>query len=482
MPDRHLKIIIIEDTQTDADLLIRRLRKYNFKFDYHQVQNAKELKEVLVQENIDVVISDFNLPAFDGTEALQIVRDHDPMIPFILLSGTINQEQETEILQLGADEVIMKSNLNRLHFAVRRVLYENENKKQLKLLESVVTNTNDAVIILEAESNDLPGRKIVYVNDALTKMTGYSKEEIIGRTTNVFNGPETDKKKLRELGEAMDRWESHEVEIINYKKCGTEFWVNVSVIPVADSKGGHSHWICIEREITDRIKREQEIRESLNEKEVLLAEVHHRVKNNLAVVSGFLQLERFQSESPAIQDILRKAELRIKSIATIHENLYNTDNFAAIESAHYIDDIINSIQDSFESKFKNISLEKNIEDFSLNVNQAIPFGLIINELLSNIYKHAFKGRKSGQITIEVTEKYDIITLVIADNGVGLPENINYKEGGNLGFTIVKTLVSQLKGTDNILDDDGFTFQLKFRKSDKKGSASAIHLKGPARES
>ncbi|MDR8390437.1 PAS domain S-box protein [Aliifodinibius sp. S!AR15-10] len=472
--DTHLQVLVIEDTPTDAELLIHRLRKQDFTFDHHLAESAGQTRAALENYQIDLVISDFHMPGFDGTQALQIVKDFDPMIPFILLSGSIDQDQETKILQLGADEVIMKSNLNRLAFSVRRVLYERHQKSQLKLLESVVTNTKDAVMILEAESNNLPGRKIVYVNEAFTQMTGYSKEEAIGHTPHLLNGPKTDKKSRQRLGKAMDSWKTCEVELLNYRKTGEEFWVNIFVRPVSAPNGGYSHWICIEREITDRIKREQQIRQSLKEKEVLLAEIHHRVKNNLAVVSGLLQLERFHSNQSEVQDILKKAELRIKSIATIHENLYKSTNFASLSFANYMDDIIESIQKAYESKQTTIELEKNIAQVSLNVNQAIPLGLMINELLTNAYKHAFPNKKKGHVKIEITQQGEHIILCVSDDGKGLPEEVTDHNVDSLGFTLIDTLVKQLHGTSTIKSDNGVNFRLEFQKRSPKGTANALN--------
>ncbi|MDO9000851.1 MAG: PAS domain S-box protein [Bacteroidota bacterium] len=142
----------------------------------------------------------------------------------------------------------------------RDVTSKKKETQNLKLLESVITNTNDAVLITEAEPLDEPGPRIIYVNDAFTKMTGYTAEEVLGKTPRILQGPKSDKAELARLSKALRNWESCEITIINYKKNGEEFWINLSVSPVADETGWYTHWISIERDVT-----EQKIKELENE-------------------------------------------------------------------------------------------------------------------------------------------------------------------------------------------------------------------------
>src|SRR5690606_3217945 len=141
----------------------------------------------------------------------------------------------------------------------------------LKLLQSVVTNTNDAILITEAEPQDEPGPKIVYVNDAFTRMTGYTAEEVIGQSPRLLQGPKTDKKELMRLGKALRNWEPCEATLVNYKKNGEPFWINFSMTPVADEKGWYNHWIAVERDVT-AAKNEQLQKELLNKISVVFSE------------------------------------------------------------------------------------------------------------------------------------------------------------------------------------------------------------------
>jgi PAS domain S-box-containing protein len=151
-----------------------------------------------------------------------------------------------------------KEPINQIISVSRDVTKQKQEEQHLKLLTSVITNTHDAVLITEAESLDHPGPKIIYVNDAFTRMTGYTAEEVIGKTPRMLQGPNSDKKELKKLGEALRKWQPYEITVINYKKNGEEFWCNFNVTPVADEKGWYTHWIAIERDVTEQKNKEQE--------------------------------------------------------------------------------------------------------------------------------------------------------------------------------------------------------------------------------
>lgn len=160
----------------------------------------------------------------------------------------LNLWQENRIYPIGEG----------LSIFIRDISKQKREEQHLKLLESVITHTNDAILITEAEPQDEPGPRIIYVNEAFTKMTGYSAEEVIGKSPRILQGPKTDRKELKRLGEALRKWEPCEVTVINYKKNGDEFWINFSVSPVADEKGWYTHWISIERDVTEKRKLDEE--------------------------------------------------------------------------------------------------------------------------------------------------------------------------------------------------------------------------------
>lgn len=222
--------------------------------------------------------------------------------------------------------------------------------------------------------------------------------------------------------------------------------------------------IYVAGDITSLKQAEQKISESLEEKNVLLAEIHHRVKNNLAVISGLLEMQAWNVDDKDTIKVLRDSQLRIQSIALVHEKLYKNDNFADVRIADYIRGLVQGIADSFKGSDREIRVEYRCEDIRMNINQAIPFSLLINESIVNVYKHAFKGKKNGMVEIVLKREDDQITLVIEDNGNGLPEDMDQKTESSLGMKLIDTLTRQIEGTyelTNREDAPGTRFRISF---------------------
>jgi PAS domain S-box-containing protein len=232
--------------------------------------------------------------------------------------------------------------------------------------------------------------------------------------------------------------------------------------------------IITTQDITDRKQKELKISQSLKEKETLLSEIHHRVKNNLAIISGLLELKLYQFDDKTTEDFIRSSQLRIKAMAEIHEKLYQSEMFSHVSFKEYIEDLISSIQASLlEERFEPEFITKT-EDVHLNINQAIPCGLILNELITNSIKHAFPGREKGIIKILFTSEQDNINLSVADTGIGVPEDFNFEGTQSSGITLVKIFSKQLNADLNIGNtDDGFRCSVQFVKKNVKGSASTF---------
>ncbi|NGP88752.1 sensor histidine kinase [Fodinibius halophilus] len=210
--------------------------------------------------------------------------------------------------------------------------------------------------------------------------------------------------------------------------------------------------------------------QTLNEKEVLLSEIHHRVKNNMAVVSGLLELENMQGGDP--EQALQDSQDRIQSMAMIHEELYQSDSFSRVNLSHYLKKLTSYIVDVHIQDDVDISLKTYFEEVTLNINQAVPLGLIVNEMLANAVKYGCNPSCDGDITVSLSERDELVTLSIKDNGPGLPEEVSYERADSSGMVIVKTLVQQLEGEVTLQDKEGVYFELKFQKSDAAGAGNA----------
>ena len=222
--------------------------------------------------------------------------------------------------------------------------------------------------------------------------------------------------------------------------------------------------------VMDALQREAAKTESsLQEKELLLREIHHRVKNNLQVISSLLSLQsRYRKDEQAIE-MAQESQNRIKVMALIHEKLYRSKDFANVEINDYIKSLVNDLFASYKVSTSRISLKMDIENISLGIDTAIPTGLIVNELVSNCLKYAFKPDKDGEIRISLRSLDDgEKELIVSDNGVGLPESLDIKKAESLGLRMITNLTERsLHGKVNINKINGTEFQIIFKEKEYK---------------
>lgn len=218
----------------------------------------------------------------------------------------------------------------------------------------------------------------------------------------------------------------------------------------------------LEAEIIERKNTEMKLHTLLKDKETLLSETHHRVKNNLAVVSGMLDLQVLMTDQEDIKLILSDSRSRIKSMSLIHESLYKYDNVSQIEFSRYICTLVEEIRNTHSSLPFSIKMNFDLDKVYLSVTKAIPCGLLVNEVLTNAFKHAFNGRKEGEISISLKEENNLCTLIIKDNGTGI--NLTSAASSNsIGLTLIQAFVKQLKGKHEFINEGGTKLILTFEK-------------------
>lgn len=215
-------------------------------------------------------------------------------------------------------------------------------------------------------------------------------------------------------------------------------------------------------ESDERRKAEEKIKESLNEKEILLREIHHRVKNNMQVISSLLNLQSRYIEDEEDRNIFKESQNRVRSMAIVHEMLYQSPDLARINLGDYIKNLTKFLCQSYSARNRNIELETHIEDIQMEIDTAIPLGLIINELVSNSLKHAFVTGQKGQIMVGVQSTDDEFMITVSDNGRGFPEELDFKKTKTLGLQLVNTLINQIKGEIELERDGGTKFIIKFK--------------------
>jgi two-component sensor histidine kinase len=220
-----------------------------------------------------------------------------------------------------------------------------------------------------------------------------------------------------------------------------------------------------EKRMEERKAAEEFSKNALREKDILLAEIHHRVKNNLAIISSLLNLQVGTTGNEEARNILKDSKNRVKSMSLIHDSLYKSKNLSEIDFAEYTNKLIDEINASYPTLTKNITVKKRVSPVIMNVVNAIPCGLILNELFTNCYKHAFVGRDKGTIDLTISEdiEEDMVYIKIKDDGVGLHENYDKKD--SLGLIVIQSLCEQLDAKYSFTSDHGTRFEMRFKKSE-----------------
>lgn len=268
---------------------------------------------------------------------------------------------------------------------------------------------------------------------------------------------------LRSFFNKAFKGKKQQFEGILYSKDGSKRWMQVFLNPIFRDDQGIHEISCLSYEITDKKEIQEQMLESIHEKEVLLQEVHHRVKNNLQVISSILNLQSSYVKDENSLNILRESQNRIKSMSFIHESLYQTRDFSKIEFGSYILSLTNSLIHSYSIGAGRIELKTKFQKVHLSLDQAIPCGLIVNELVSNALKYAFPDHQDGIITMELKEKSGKIYLSIGDNGIGLPKDLDVENSDSLGLQLVYTLAEQLDSHVELQDQKGTKFLITFDK-------------------
>ena len=311
--------------------------------------------------------------------------------------------------------------------------------------------------------------RLIDVNEAAQKVTGLSQEELIGKnfTELDFLLDNEMPSHLEYASQALkgNTIKPHESKFIDGN--GEIRYVETHLTPLEkDNK------ICgfnvISHDISERKMAEEQIRSSLNEKELLLREIHHRVKNNLQIISSLLSLQKRYITDNETRNVFEESQNRVKSIAMVHEKLYNSESLVKIDFKDYIKDLTDSLFLTYRVSPAKIKLNKKIDNTFFNINTAIPCGLIINELVTNSLKHAFPqiaGKKceNNEIQISLQEIQSNFVLIVSDNGIGLPEDVDFKNTESLGLQLVNSLVKQIDGTIELDKSKGTEFKIIFKE-------------------
>lgn len=326
--------------------------------------------------------------------------------------------------------------------------------------DKIVSTMSNFLLLLDTEKN------IINVNQATKGLLGYDDSELIGKSVGMIFPDEEEK-------DALFNGDDHRLlkkgfiankETYFKAKNGKIIPVFLSISLIQSEEGRTIGIVCIGSDIIEITRAKNEIKDSLEEKELLLREVHHRVKNNLQIISSLLNLQSGYIKDKEDLELFKDSQSRVKSMAFIHEQLYQSSNFINIEFSEYIRNLVTYLIHYYAVDPSMIKLNLNVENVSMDLNTSIPCGLIVNELVTNSLKHAFPSGKEGEIYIDLHSVNDHqYVLIVADNGISLPDDIDFENTDTLGLQLVNGLVSQLEGTIKVDKSNGTRFEAIINK-------------------
>jgi PAS domain S-box-containing protein len=309
------------------------------------------------------------------------------------------------------------------------------------------------------------------VNPAWCRLLGYSTSEIVSLTFDQITHPDDWPQDLPDLRQRdPGKLDSYRLQKRYFKKNGELMWANLTVTVLREQEGLPRFTLAMIEDITERKQAEELIQASLLEKETLLKEIHHRVKNNLQIISSLLRLQSRQIQDQQTLELFKESQNRVQAMALIHEKLYQSSNLAQIDFQEYITTLVEHLCRSYDIHQPAITIKINVEPVPLPIDTAIPCGLIINELVSNSLKYAFPGNQGGEICLKLqfgasscnapvdTEQF---ILTVRDNGIGLPENLDFRNTSSLGLQLVCRLAKQIRGSLELNRRQGTEFNLVF---------------------
>lgn len=497
-------ILVVEDNLSNLKLLTDILRKAGY-----QVRPAGDGELALrsVQAKLPTLIMlDIRMPDMDGYEVCRRLKESEytrevPVVFISALAETINKvkafgvggidyvtkpfEPEEVLarvrthltirqmqLQLKEKNLQLQDASNQLENQVQQRTKELSKSKERyrSITDDVMDSSKVGIFILDKDFH------VVWINKAIETYFGLKRDEVIGkdkrqlikdRIHSIFE----DGKSFQEIvfktydnNTFTENFVCHVLPENERKEKWLEHWSQ----PIKSglySGGRVEHYT----DITEQKQAEHLINASLKEKEVLLKEIHHRVKNNMQVVSSLLKLQARSVKDKDTIDILEESQNRIKAMSMIHEKLYRSENLASINFGEYIKNLANDLFRSYRMSVARVALKMEVSDITIDIDSVVPCGLIVNELITNSLKYAFPDNKKGEIKISLHKNEDSeIEMVFSDNGIGLPEDIDYRNTDSMGLRLIfKMTEHQLGGKVELDRSNGTEFRICFKEEKYK---------------
>ena len=437
----NIKVLYLEDDKIDQMAFERLVREKQLHYDYTIAGSITEATAQLREKHFDIVITDFSIGDGTAFDVFDLVDD----TAILFVTGVGDEETAVKAMKRGAYDYLIKDQsrnyLKVLPVTVENAIKHKQAERHNHLLSHAMMSIQDNVYITDRKGT------IIFVNEAFCKSYGYAEEEILGAKSSILCDDDSPCQ-IMHSHSSDDHWLG---EMRHIEKNGGTFPVSLSRSVIKD--GDDVAIVTVTRDIAERVRAAEKIKKSLQEKNILLKEIHHRVKNNMQVISSMLNLQSEYINDEKYYALFKECQHRVKSMALVHELLYQSKDLAKVDFKEYINNLARILFRSYEACGA-VDLQVNVDDIILELDAAIACGLILNELLSNALKHAFPNGRRGTIRVDLRRNNGECVLVVEDNGIGFSKDINFRETTSLGLQLVTSLTEQLEGSIELNSNDG----------------------------
>lgn len=459
-------ILIVEDDAIAQLTFLQYLRDLGYE-NVVTVNNGSDALKTIESSSIDLIFLDIRIRGeMDGVDTAKQIQKKTSDLPLIFLTASTDRQTIQRAMDCQPYSIIYKPyDLAILQKSISGALNYKTYHDKVNQLNSrhMLDQILDAADVGICVTND-QGR-FVRVNKAYCAIYGYSEQELIGQPFTIVL-PENIHKYAETLHREYLAGETEESngewQVLDKQGNQKDVYVTAGRLTTED---GQQYKITTVTDVTERKQDVRKLTQALDEKDSYAREIHHRVKNNINIISGLLYLQAEKvKDRPFVYDLFHESISRIKSLSLIHEQLYRNDNYTSINLKEYVHSLVGNVESTFRDKAQQISIIQEISAIPLDVDKAIACGLVINEVLTNSFKYAFpvdKNLSSAQIRIQAYAEDEAMHIIINDNGVGLPAEFDLEKSNSLGFQLIANLTRQLNGKLELSSREGTKMHLQF---------------------
>jgi PAS domain S-box-containing protein len=452
--DSIRRILLVEDDPGNAELVRRTLQRSGY-----LVQIASSVDEGLKALNGEdsgkfmALLLDYRLPDGEPWTVADAAQARVPELPVIFVTAVSDESVVIEALRRGFADYVKKTDgfWNELPLVLERVARLGRLKGRLDetsaLMSAIVEHSSDLVAVYGGDG------KLVYISPVCNTLLGKQPDELIGRSWMEIVVPE-DREHLLKLLARLEESDFHPVNLRCRHKNGSVALVEARAAMLKTAASALPMIVLTLHDVTAQRAHEEQIEASLKEKEVLLGEIHHRVKNNLQVVQSLLRMSARLLPAGEARTSAEATIQRIHAMALVHERLYRSQDVASLSLSNYLQDLFKGVVASNSAPAGQIQLHLDTEQIPLTLDRAIPFGLLVNELISNCFKHGFPGDRRGAIEISIHRVDGVVRMAVTDNGVGLPQHFDAAASPSMGLKLADSLAHQLGGSLKFSNENG----------------------------